>query len=296
MAERIYRQSDMSTYIHCRRRAEWETYRRLEIDWGDNVRDAKTKDTGSLVHAAIQAYGQLRPWQEEIVAKAKLWSGLDDPTTDKEHGWKAAIEYAIRMVEGWFEWLEDEGVMQGKEVVEQEERFIVTVGEFHGDLVKVTFKPDMLLRMYPTGTLNLNDVKTVDDLVSVMDYNVQLMRYAVLYRLHTGERIERLSTFQLKRSKRTKAAKPPFYRYAEHFISEEEYDQAYDEMMQTLAEMVEHEQAVERGEKHLSLQNRSTLCGWMCGVSDLCDCRNRAGNEEHLIQFNYRVKENPLDL
>lgn len=291
---RTYRQSDLSTYLHCRRRAEWETYRRLELDWGDQVRPAKTKDTGSLVHAAIQAYGQGRSWEAEIDAKAALWSGLDNPLTDSS--WKSAIGYAKAMTSGWFEWLEETGTMQGKEMVEQEERYMVDVGEFHGDHVRVTFRPDMLLRDAETGALNLSDIKTVDELVSVMDYNVQLMRYVVLYRIHTGDRIERLSTFQLKRSKRTKAATPPFYKYAEHYIDEDEYDGAYDEMMQTLAEMVEHEQAVERGERHLSLQNRTTLCGWMCGVASLCDCRNRSGNEEHLIQFNYRVKENPLDL
>lgn len=300
MAERLYRQSDIGTFLWCRRNYWFSVNRRLRPVYpsGDPV-PVFANALGTLVHhgvyhASVGGTG----WEEEIrtLARQLCWPEAETPPP-AGGDWPKTVDWAIHMVKGWQEWVSDYGQEVGIETIAQEERLYVPMGTIQGDQVTITFKPDRIQEDHGLGgALIIDDVKTTQSLEPVQSHNRQLMTYAILYRIITGRKPQYLSTTQLKKSMRTKGGPLTDYYYrSQLYVTDEMYDTHHDELVQVLNEMVRLDQQLESGIYVGALQNPSRDCGWKCRFEAPCVTHNNGGNVEHILQTDYRKMEVETD-
>jgi len=235
------------------------------------------RDVGTLVHAGVEAYYRgldpLRPISEAHAEMSREAAASDTPLAP---AWEDAFNLARIMVQGYVEWVAAEGADVGEETVGTEIPLESEIGVFEGDLVIVTGKLDRLVRDTVTGEYIIEDTKTVqafDDLrwLRVAD---QLLTYNVLLRLQEVPiKANRARHNQIRKVKRTAAAKPPFYNRVEHPFNDVQVQNYWAGLVETLREMVRTIQAIEADPEahHAYAPPTATRdCTWRCSFLELC--------------------------
>jgi RecB family exonuclease len=209
--------SEIQTFKDCRRKWWLGYYRRLQ---------PRTKQftgalaLGSRVHEALDRHystGQdLLEAHAELVKKdMDLLIAEYRDTYDLE----AEADLGRIMLEGYLEWMADEGIDADLEMISTEE--IIQMPLFDGEVV-LQGKLDMRVRRKSDGVRMFRDFKTVggsfSDFANQAQMNEQILTYMLLesaQNKNPEERSEGGIFTMLKKVKRTANARPPFYEQIE---------------------------------------------------------------------------------
>lgn len=292
--------SSIQTFKRCRRRFWLEHYRQLRRKYEDTT---GALALGSRIHKALELYYYeigLGATSEDANLPG-IWKtlcdeerinivadGLDTTTFDNE------AELGRIMLEGYIQWIEDEGIDSDLEILSQEERL---EAEMMGGRVKVVGKIDQRVRRKTDGTRLIRDFKTsanFGDLYKTIQMNEQFILYMVLEMLKKDE-IDRVSgalVTALKKVKRTAAAKPPFYEQmdVEHNIFElRNFFQRLQGELQMIIQMWDR---LDDGEDpHVVAYPTPTRdCSWQCPFYSVCPMFDDGSDVERALadQFESR--------
>lgn len=235
----------------------------------------RAAQVGTLVHAALEAH----------------YKGHSDPLSLVYQPEVEDWELALRMVEGYLEWLEDTGVDAGLRVEAVEETLRVEwPRKIRGDRIVLEGHID-LLATDAFGVRKLMDHKTVQSLEQYsrqLQVDDQMLTYAVMLKLQ-GIEIGGTIHNALKRVKRTARAQPPFYQRNEVVYNVEQLRAHYFHLEGVLNDMVRVEQGLEGGE-HPAPANHFFLyptpnkdCTWDCAYMGICAAHDDGSDIESMI-------------
>ncbi len=173
---------------------------------------------GTRVHYALEMYYTNDDDPLEVYAKSceedRVWLLVEQRDTeafDKE------AELGRVMLEGYMEWIEETGADSGLEVVSAEEKLSVPILDGRVNLIG---KLDMRVKRKHDGVRLFMDHKTAAasaNITKTAHLNWQPKMYLLLEMLKEDEeeRCDGMMYNILKKTKRTAAAKPPFYERVE---------------------------------------------------------------------------------
>lgn len=270
------RQSDIQTFLDCKRRFKHEVLEALEYDFADGPRPWSTADIGTAFHEAMGAYYQGKNWKRAItVWGKKIWP--EGPPQD------ADLDLVRLMVEGHIEDLANDGKDVGEETVAVEEEIMATVNDVAGWTVRVWGRIDRRIET-ADGINIIDDWKSTTKLDSTLQYIQQLGRYAVLVRAATGWRADRIRSTQVKRVKRTAAG--PFYSRPWLPLNEDAYAEHARNLRAQLTDIIE---AI-TDEDYVWYEHVTGECSWKCRTQDLCNALQQGDDVEMLLELHYRKK------
>lgn len=284
--------SSIQTFKQCRRKFWLEHYRKL--------RPARQETTGALalgsrVHKALEIYyrdGQdlLEVWAELCEEDRTLMvsESLDTSTLDSE------AELGRIMLEGYLEWVADEGIDSDLDILSQEERLDA---DFLAGRVKVVGKIDQRVRRKSDGSRMIRDFKTsanFADLYKTIQMNEQFLLYMVLEMLKKDEedRVSGAIVTALKKNKRTASAKPPFYEQLEVGHNIFELRNFYMRLQGELQQIVQMWDALDAGEDHqvVAYPTPTRDCSWRCSFADVCPMFDDGSDVERALKDQFEER------
>lgn len=218
---------------------------------------------------------------ERVQAKAAA-VGLDgdaagELAVSKQH------DLGRAMLEGYFEWLEEEGADGDWEVVSAEREVEVPLAGYDGPRpVILVGKLDVAVRLRSSGAKRFVDHKSVmsiGDLPAIADIDEQFWHYSLLdflTHLAAGDDAEGFvdgGVFNmLRKVKRTKTATPPFYARHEVRHNVDELRSYWMRMVGEMKDVQAVEDRLAAGEDHrfVVYPNPTRDCSWDCDFRSLC--------------------------
>jgi PD-(D/E)XK nuclease superfamily len=222
-----------------------------EADWN--------KETALEMLGELYESDRLKLDEESISFKE------DSKSLDKEQ------DLAHAMIEGFFDWREEEGLDAGYELHSIEEVIEVET-PFPG--VYLRGKLDQRVRRLSDGAILFNDWKTTQTFNDrwMLQLNEQMKFYHLLEIL-TGEELTAGALYtMLRKVKRTANAKPPFYQREEVRHNQAELDNFYRTTMVSVKRIVEARKELDAGvDMHDVVPPRpSRDCSWKCPFTVVC--------------------------
>lgn len=298
--QRIVGNSELRTFKRCRRKW-WLSYvRRLKYRHESPV---GAKQLGSRVHIALRQYYVLGGDEGRAAARASLLE-LHRMECEARPDYIEEINsehtLAMRVVEGYFEWLEETGSDADLEILSAEHK-VTTPSPVEG--VLLVGKLDVSVRKISTGDEGFIDHKTVGSLTTplkTLQLDEQFRMYALMYILRhrameTGGVNFPHPRFQiynmLRKVKRTAQAKPPFYGRYEVYISDAEL-RAFWERLHGEIVLIMHTEAqlIAHPERHrgMAFPTPSRDCSWDCEFLAVCPMfDNDDADPEHVLSERY---------
>lgn len=280
----------MIRYIRQSEIKEWKTCRRAwYLSYGRNLTPAShkpdTSDLGTLVHGGLEVY--YRDGQDPAE-----WVLAHRPEGEQ---FNQTVELARIMVEGYVEWVAEEGVDVGLRFEQAEELIEVEFGVYSGDTVVVQGRQDLVVYDEALGQRLLIDNKTVqtlDQAADMLPQNEQLLTYAVL-RMLASDPIDGAIHNNLRRVKRTATAKPPFYGRERVNYNRTQLQNHWRHMHGTITDMVHVAQQLEAGADHqfLTPPSPSKDCSWRCPFFHACPMMDDGSNWEGFLSEFFVPKE-----
>lgn len=313
MPSEVVSNSQLKTFKRCRRKY-WLTFvRRLKTR-----RYAKTgaRQLGTRVHGALDAYYPLpgtdlhlnvgdvdgptivadpgglasaMRYLEKLKQQESAEAGEDSiviEAINKEH------DLAVAMLEGYDQWIQEEGVDSDLETVAKEQ-LLRTPSPVAG--VELIGKLDRIVRRVSTSDIGFMDYKTTGSLQDPLKHlgmDEQFRMYALMQRLLGSGTNVRFQIYRmLKKSKRTQTAKPPFFADYEVYINDEELRGFWARLHGEITELLRFERMIEANpELHRSIAYPSptTDCSWDCDFYSVCPLfDDDRSDPEHVLMMNF---------
>jgi len=280
--------SEMQSFQRCRR--HWA----LSYHWQWQPRAVDTSPVGvailgTRIHLALEAwYGhgidpiEALSWLYEVAALERPDFAVD---LSKE------LDLAKAMVEGYVQWLDEEGVDVSLETVDVERELKHQVGTYLGPVV-LRAKLDRLVRRRTDGALLLVDYKTVGSLSKAdrLVLDQQMRFYAMLLALRFPEhRVDGALYTMLKRSKRTVRATPPFYQQVEISYNRHDLNSTYQRVTAVAGAILEAHLRLNDGDDHHAIvyPTATDYCDWGCPFSRVCPLMDDGSRWEAALQANF---------
>lgn len=278
--------SEIQTFKDCRRRWWLTYYRRMQ---------PKNKDftgalaLGSRIHAALdEYYAQGVPLLDahaELVEKDKTTLLLEGRDIDNL---LSEAELGRIMLEGYLEWVEENGIDAELDIVSTEETIVAPL--FGGE-VELQGKLDMRVRRKIDGVRMFRDFKTVggslSEFANLAPMNEQVLTYMILETLKDGEenRSEGGIFTMLKKVKRTARAAPPFYEQIEVRHNIFTLRSFWDRIHGTIADLMRVRKALDEGESHASVAypHPTRDCKWKCQFASICTMFDDGSSAEQAL-------------
>jgi hypothetical protein len=308
-------QSEMKTFLRCRRKWWLSEIRRLAPKGNDPTGPLRS---GSRVHTALEAV--YTPGEDPFDALVKaqgsdLNAYFSAAAKDGQEYDQAVNDTFIKdceleriMLEGYLQWIAEEGVDAGLEVISTEEvitvpgdLFAPALVEEYGDF-QVVGKIDMRLLRVMDGKRLFLDHKTAQSLtmnLPSLQQDPQMLHYHWLeWMTGTDEQCDGALYNVLKKVKRTKAAKPPFYaRYEIHHNKDEllSYEIRMREIIRDMFELERKLQSEGSDEyaAQLAYPNPTRDCSWDCQFFNACTLFDDGSRVEDMLRDQF-VERNPL--
>ena len=311
---RRFSQSEFKVFA-CRRRWWLSEYRRLAPIGNDPTGPLRS---GSRVHVGLEAFYTpgSDPFAELANAQAADWSAYvtncaelgESPDASVAEAFNKDCQLERIMLEGYGEWIAESGEDAGLEMIAVEEIVTVPGSSFAPELVAeygdfdVVGKLDARFRREMDGARLFMDHKTSVSLnvaLPTLQMNTQMKHYRWLESKTTpeGEQADGALYNVLKKVKRTKAAKPPFFARYEINHNQEEIDN-YEKHMkriihQILALEVELADAPIEEQPHIAYPSPDESCSWKCQFFQLCGAFDDGSRAEDMIRDQF-VTRDPL--
>jgi CRISPR/Cas system-associated exonuclease Cas4 (RecB family) len=286
--------SEIQTYKDCKRKWWLTYYRRLKPRQKDYT---GALALGSRVHAALDMYYSegipLLVAHADLVEQDRLLMESDmfgTEALDKE------AELGRIMLEGYLEWVEEEGIDADLEMVSTEETIIAPL--FNGE-VELQGKLDMRVRRKIDGVRLFRDFKTVggslSDFANLAPMNEQILTYMILESIKGDEdkRVEGGIFTMLKKVKRTAKAQPPFYDQITVRHNVFTMRSFWQRLHGTIVDMMRTKKALDEGEDHrfVAYPSPSRDCKWKCQFSSICTMFDDGSAVENAISDMYEISD-----
>lgn len=278
--------SEIQTFKDCRRKW-WLSYYRYLQPQTQNFTGALA--LGSRIHAALDDY-----YSKEIPLldayamhvqrdkQALIENFRDTVELDTE------AELGRIMLEGYLDWVEENGIDAELEMISTEE--IISVPLMDGQ-VELQGKLDMRVRRKADGVRMFRDFKTVGgsftEFGAMAHMNEQILTYMLLEAAQNkeGERCEGGIFTMLKKVKRTANAKPPFYDQIEVRHNTFALRAFWNRIHGTLTDMLATRKALDEGQDHhfAAYPRPSRDCKWKCQFFAVCPLFDDGSAAEHAI-------------
>ena len=278
--------SEIQTFKDCRRRWWLTYYRRMQPK---NKEFTGALALGSRVHEALdQYYSQGIPLLQahaELVQKDRLlleaeWRDTTSLDTEAELG--------RIMLEGYLQWVEENGIDSELEMISTEETIIAPL--FNGE-VELQGKIDMRVRRKIDGVRMFRDFKTVGgsltDFANLAPMNEQILTYMLLESTKENEdnRSEGGIFTMLKKVKRTANARPPFYDQIEVRHNIFTLRSFWNRIHGVIADIMRVRKALDEGESHslVAYPSPTRDCKWKCQFFSICTMFDDGSSAEQAL-------------
>lgn len=270
--------SEMRAYMRCRRKWYLNYYRGLQptgLDFN------KPLSIGQRVHEVLSVYYQ--PGTERIVPLDYFRMTVDrdvEAHPEQESEIRKEADLCEAMLEGYFEWLAEEGEDSDLEVIEPEAEMEAPLEGLDATLLS---KIDARVRRISDGKVFALEHKTVADLkkpVRKLQVDTQLLTEHLVEFLHDlgdgGSADAPKATGalynMLRKVKRTASAKPPFFGREEVRHNVEELRNHWRHVAQVAAEIAELRSKLDGGADHhdVCYPSPTNDCDWDCEFKNVC--------------------------
>ncbi len=203
------------------------------------------------------------------------------------------IELVQIMTEGYAQWLEETAADANLEVIAIEEEIEVPLMEYMGVVVHLMGKLDKRFRRLDSGFMAFLDFKSVPnlkDLPKTANMNPQGKTYSVLLKLaHPEEHIDGEVIRMLRKVKRTKTAKPPFYGDHEVRWNAAQLNNFVARLYGVCADIVANEIALAAGAdpQVVAYAHPTSDCSWDCDFYPVCDMFDDGSRVEDALAAHY---------
>jgi hypothetical protein len=278
----------------CRRRW-WLTYYRRLRPKVQNFTGALA--LGSRIHEALDRHystGENLLDAHSALVKEDL-KKLSDSFRDTS-SLETEAELGHIMLEGYLEWVEQEGIDAELEMISTEE--ILERPMLDGKVI-LQGKIDMRVRRKIDGARMIRDFKTVGgsfaDFGSMVHMNEQVKTYMILEEAQNleGERSDGAIFTMLRKVKRGAYAKPPFYEQIEVRHNRFTLRAFLDQLEGTLTDMLNVRSALDAGESHYrnAYPTPSKDCKWKCQFFATCPLFDDGSAAEAAISDSFEVSD-----
>lgn len=287
--------SEIQTFKDCRRRWWLTYYRRLK--------PKVTEFTGALalgsrIHEALDRH--YSTGQDLLEAHADLvkedMKKLQDEFRDTS-GLEADADLGRVMLEGYLEWVEQEGIDAELDLISTEE--ILERPMMDGRVI-LQGKIDMRVRRKIDGARMIRDFKTVGgsfaDFGAQAHMNEQVKTYMLLDEVQSaedGNRTDGAIFTMLRKVKRGAYAKPPFYDQIEVRHNRFTLRAFLEELEGVLSDMLDVRDALDAGESHFryAYPKPSRDCKWKCQFFAICPLFDDGSAAEAALSDAFEVAD-----
>jgi len=286
--------SEIQTFKDCRRRWWLTYYRRLKPKYQDMT---GALALGSRIHQALDDhYSKGIPLLKahsdlvEIDKQLLLVDFRDVSNLETE------AELGRVMLEGYEQWVEENGIDAELEIISTEETIIAPL--FGGE-VELQGKLDMRVRRKLDGVRMFRDFKTVGgslaEFSNMAHMNEQVMTYMLLEatKVDEKERSDGGIFTLLKKVRRTAAAKPPFYDQIEIRHNVFTLRSFWNRIHGTITDLMKSRKALDAGENHqfVVYPRSSRDCKWKCQFFAICPMFDDGSAAEQAISEMYEESD-----
>jgi hypothetical protein len=300
MKQLLLSNSEVQCWKDCRRRWFLTYYRELGLKRSED-KSVGARQLGSRIHIALCAMYQdgMNPIEvvNQVYAEDEVLYA-NDPQAIIEM--KKEQDLAKAMLEGYVQWVADEGADEGIELVAAETVLEVPLDKLGHEGVALRGKLDQrVVRKIDQARLFL-DHKTVGDLTTpprMLPLDEQMKHYHLLEKLDslykTGDeppwRTDGGIYNMLRKVKRTATAKPPFYGRAEVHHNDETLRNMWTRVSKVIIEIKQAHEALDSGSDHQYIcPPRPTRdCTWKCDFFAVCPMFDDGSNVEGLLDEYY---------
>ena len=286
--------SELQTFKDCRRRWWLSYYRRLKPRSQDMT---GALAFGTRIHAALDAHYAhgvpLLKAHSDLVETDKsllLQDFRDIGTLETE------AEMGRIMLEGYEQWVAEEGIDAELEMISTEETIIAPL--FGGE-VELQGKLDMRVRRKADGVRMFRDFKTVggslSEFSSMAHMNEQVMTYMLLEstKIDESERSDGGIFTLLKKVRRTASAKPPFYEHVEVRHNVFTMRSFWNRIHGTISDLMRVRTALDSGQDpaYYAYPKSSRDCKWKCSFFAICPMFDDGSAVEQAISEMYEESD-----
>jgi hypothetical protein len=289
--------SEIQTFKDCRRKWYFAYYRRLKpkkvkvsgaLALGTRVHEALDRHYTSGVDL-VKEYTKLL--QTDIEIAEDNWLDVSEVESEGELG--------RRMLEGYEEWVAEEGIDSDLDMISTEE--VLSMPMLGGE-VELQGKLDMRVRRKVDGVRMFRDFKTVAQFSSIeqtAQINEQVLTYMLLeaaQNKESGERSEGGIFTMLKKVKRSGNARPPFYKQFEVRHNQFTLRNFWEHINGVLGDLMNVKKALDAGTSHhfVAYPRPSGDCTWKCPFYAICPMADDGSGVEDAIKELY-VESDPYD-
>lgn len=305
--------SEMKTFLRCRRKWYLSEVRCLAPKGNDPTGPLKS---GSRVHTALEAFytpgqdpldqlkkAQDHDWGEYTAYLVMIGDAPDQGTVE---AFNKDCDLERIMVEGYGEWIAETGADADLEFIATEEivsvrgdRVFPLLAHQYGKPFEIVGKLDARVRRNMDGKRLFLDHKTAKSLTEalpLLQTDPQMLHYHWLESwTQDGAWTDGAIYNVLKKVKRTKTAKPPFYaRYEIHHNADEirAYEDRLHEIIQDIFRMeAALEKANPRTAAAVAYPNPTRDCSWDCPFLTVCPMFDDGSRVEHALRDGFRERD-----
>ena len=286
--------SELQVFKDCRRKWWLTYYRRLQPKYKDMT---GALAFGSRIHAALDDH------YAKGIPLLKAHADLVD--TDRNtlladfqdtYQLEQEAEMGRIMLEGYEQWVEEEGIDAELEVISTEETIIAPL--FNGE-VELQGKLDMRVRRKGDGVRMFRDFKTVggslSDFANLAPMNEQVLTYMLLEstKKDEAERSEGGIFTLLKKVKRTANARPPFYDQIEIRHNIFTMRSFWNRIHGTIADLMNVRKSLDTGAdpSYVAYPRPTRDCKWKCQFFAICPMFDDGSAVEQALSDSYEVAD-----
>lgn len=306
--------SEVSTFQDCPRKW-WLAWHRGLVAKTHNVTSALA--TGSRIHEALASFyvpadqtpanplDTLISLQSEVLAATSERVDAGDLYGDELEMLRSSLDEIEKvfdleraMIEGYLQWLEDTGADSHFEVIAAEEYVEVDFNYIDDLKVKLIGKLDALLRNLTTGRETFMDHKTVAGFkVPGLRQNTQMLHYQLIKSLLAQGYDGGAALYNmLRKVKRTRASKPPYFERKQIMHNKHELAAHVARLINVIERIKYVSSALQLWpSKHHEIvpARPNGECHWKCPFFKICPMFDDGSRVEAAIEQHYEVK-NPL--
>ena len=287
--------SEIQVFKDCRRKWWLNYYRRLLPKQKDYT---GALALGSRIHEALdQYYSKGVPLLDAHSALVKQDMETLQAEFRDTYNLEAEAELGRIMLEGYLEWVDEEGIDASLEMISTEE--VISMPLFDGE-VELQGKLDMRVRRKSDGVRMFRDFKTVggsfSDFANQAQMNEQILTYMMLEHAQNKtpeERSEGGIFTMLKKVKRTANAKPPFYDQIEVRHNIFTMRSFWQRIHGTISDLLNVKKALDAGSdpNFVAYPSPSKDCKWKCQFYTICPLIDDGSAAEAAISEMYEVSD-----
>jgi RecB family exonuclease len=289
--------SEIQVFKDCRRKWWLNYYRRLQPR---QKQYTGALALGSRIHEALDQYYSSDMTVDLLEVHSKLvakdMEALQAEFRDT-YNLEAEAELGRIMLEGYLQWMDEEGIDSNLEKISNEE--VITMPLFDGDVI-LQGKIDMRVRRKNDGVRMFRDFKTVggsfSDFSSQAQMNEQILTYMLLesgQNKDANERAEGGIFTMLKKVKRTANAKPPFYEQIEVRHNVFTMRSFWQRIHGTISDLLAVKKGLDDGgdPNYLAYPRPTKDCKWKCQFYTVCPLIDDGSAAEAAISEMYAVAD-----